>query len=69
MARSLAPTIGRIHLSRPNTHDKDLACKRAADHTFPTASTTTNYNYLWDTHSEGKVSLVLKEDSKLFGTG
>jgi hypothetical protein len=23
---------------------------------FPTASTTTNYNYLWDTHSEGKVT-------------
>src|SRR5271156_2315465 len=24
---------------------------------FPTASTTTNYNYLWDTDSEGKVIL------------
>src|SRR5271169_551380 len=23
---------------------------------FPTATTTTNYNYLWDTDSEGKVS-------------
>jgi hypothetical protein len=22
---------------------------------FPTATTTTNYNYLWDTDSEGKV--------------
>ena len=25
---------------------------------FPTATTTTNYNYLWDTDSEGKVILV-----------
>src|SRR5271157_6479323 len=24
---------------------------------FPTATTTTNYNYLWDTDSEGKVRL------------
>jgi hypothetical protein len=24
---------------------------------FPTATTTTNYNYLWDTDSEGKVTL------------
>jgi hypothetical protein len=24
---------------------------------FPTATTTTNYNYLWDTDSEGKVNL------------
>ena len=23
---------------------------------FPTATTTTNYNYLWDTDSEGKVN-------------
>ena len=23
---------------------------------FPTATTTTNYNYLWDTDSEGKVT-------------
>src|SRR5271157_834440 len=34
MARSLAPQTGRIHLSRPTTHDKDCACKRAADHTI-----------------------------------
>src|SRR5277367_31156 len=26
---------------------------------FSTATTTTNYNYLWDTDSEGKVSLTL----------
>src|SRR5208282_5699844 len=25
---------------------------------FPTATTTTNYNYLWDTDSEGKVKLL-----------
>ncbi len=25
---------------------------------FPTATTTTNYNYLWDTDSEGKVTLA-----------
>src|ERR1700757_1275023 len=29
---------------------KTLSC-------FPTATTTTNYNYLWDTDSEGKVKL------------
>jgi hypothetical protein len=26
---------------------------------FPTATTTTNYNYLWDTDSEGKVSVPI----------
>jgi hypothetical protein len=25
---------------------------------FPTATTTTNYNYLWGTDSEGKVTLA-----------
>jgi hypothetical protein len=31
---------------------------------FPTATTTTNYNYLWDTHSEGKVIPALPRASK-----
>lgn len=35
MARSPAPQTGRIHLSRPTTHDKDFPCKRVADHTHP----------------------------------
>lgn len=34
MARSPAPQTGRIHLSRPTTHDRDFPCKRAADHTY-----------------------------------
>jgi hypothetical protein len=38
---------------------------------FPTATTTTNYNYLWDTDSEGKVkhldtSDLLIENALLF---
>ncbi|HEX3472005.1 MAG TPA: hypothetical protein VHT28_12560, partial [Silvibacterium sp.] len=31
------------------------AGKRKTLSNFPTATTTTNYNYLWDTDSEGKV--------------
>ena len=29
---------------------------------FPTATTTTNYNYLWDTDSEGKVNMGFMRD-------
>ncbi len=38
MARSIAPQIGRIHLSRPTTHDRDFPCNRAADHTYSHSS-------------------------------
>jgi hypothetical protein len=33
---------------------------------FPTATTTTNYNYLWDTDSEGKVIELFPSPSKGF---
>jgi hypothetical protein len=32
---------------------------------FPTATTTTNYNYLWDTHSEGKVTGRCGREAKI----
>ena len=33
---------------------------------FPTATTTTNYNYLWDSDSEGKIiGLSLRDPSEL----
>jgi predicted acylesterase/phospholipase RssA len=35
------------------------AGKQSALSNFPTATTTTNYNPVWDTDSEGKVNLVL----------
>jgi len=35
---------------------------------FPTATMTTNYNYLWDTDSEGKVSLTVIYGDKGSGT-
>jgi hypothetical protein len=34
------------------------AGKQSALSNFPTATTTTNYNQLWDTDSEGKVNLL-----------
>jgi hypothetical protein len=33
---------------------------------FPTATTTTNYNYLWDTDSEGKVTVRRIADTMEF---
>src|SRR5271166_1714069 len=35
---------------------RSLLCEQKTLSSFPTATTTTNYNYLWDTDSEGKVT-------------
>src|ERR1700747_3932729 len=50
--------------ARPMKAGYGKAGKQKTLSNFPTATTTTNYNYLWDTDSEGKIKLMRHSSRK-----